>query len=84
MQETLEKIAWWCNMSLAFVLCILPWILLAIDSLVVIVISPLLAFVSANANKLSFPTESWWKLYKDGLILVCTKALPIVVYIKNG
>lgn len=84
MKETLKKIAWWCNMSLAFVLCALPFVILAIDSLVVIVLSPFLAFVSANANKLGFPKESWWKLYKDGLILSCTKALPIVVYIKNG
>lgn len=84
MNKILEKIAWWCNLSLAYVLIALPFVILAIDSLVVIMISPLLAFVSANANKLDFPTESWWKLYKDGLILACTKALPIVVYIKNG
>lgn len=84
MNKNLEKIAWWCNMSLAFVLCILPFVILAIDSLVVILLSPLFAFVSANDQKLNYPTESWWKLYKDGLILACTELLPIVVYIKNG
>lgn len=84
MNKILKKIAWWGNLSLAYVLIALPFFILAIDSLVVIVLSPFLAFVSANADKLGFPKESWWKLYKDGLILSCTKSLPIVVYIKNG
>lgn len=80
MNKILEKIAWWCNMSLAFVLCALPLILLAISSLVVILLSPLFAFVSANGRKLNYPTESWWKLYKDGLIMSCTELLPIVIF----
>lgn len=84
MNKILKKIAWWGNLSLAYVLIALPFVILAIDSLVVIVLSPLFAFVSANGQKLNYPTESWWKLYKAGLIMSCTKALPIVVYIKNG
>ena len=80
MQETLEKIARWCNMSLAFVLCALPLTFLAISSLVVILLSPLFAFISANGQKLNYPTESWWKLYKSGLIMSCTELLPIVVF----
>lgn len=84
MRETLKKIAWWCNMSLHFVLGILPMIILAISSLVVILLSPLFAFVSANGQKLNYQTESWWKLYKAGLIMSCTKLLPIVIFYKNG
>lgn len=57
---------------------------LLISSLLVILISPLFAFVSANGYKLEgTASEGWWELYKTFLIKYCTKDLPIIVYINN-
>lgn len=85
MRKSLKKIIWWCNALLALVLITLENIPLAISSLVVIVLSPFLAFVIANGFKLKYSTpESWWELYKITLIRLCTDDLPIVVFNKHS
>lgn len=55
---------------------------LFISSLVVILLSPFFAFVSANGFKLleGQKSRSWWGQYKAALIKFCTDDLPIVVY----
>lgn len=81
MNETLKKIAWWCNVSLCFVLCILELVSLIISSLVMILLSPFFAFVHTNNCKLKYPnSKSWWVIYKNALIRFCTDELPIVVF----
>lgn len=84
MNKILKKIAWWCNVLLASVLVVIEMVSLLIGSLVVIVISPLLAFVNANNFKLEDQTSrSWWGQYKVALIEFCTDELPIVVYSRH-
>lgn len=58
--------------------------ILGISRLLIIVLSPLIAFVRANEYKLaSTTTASWWKAYKDGLVDTCTELLPIMAFEKN-
>lgn len=90
MSKTLKEIARWCNQLLACVPILLVLFVLIISSLVVILLSPLIAFVGANEYKLSAneynqgrTKVSWWKTYKTGLIATCTEWLPIVVYKNN-
>lgn len=80
MRETLKEIVWRCNQSLVWLLMALPMIIIALSSLVLIVLSPLIAILCANSRKLDFPMESWWKLYKASLIEICTDDLPIVIF----
>lgn len=84
MRKNLKKTAIWCNSSLCLVLIIIEMIPLFISSVVVILLSPLFAFVSANGYKLHNSTsDNWWKLYKTFLIKYCTEDLPIIVYTNN-
>lgn len=81
----------WCNQLLFYVLLLIMLSALIISSLVIILISPLIAFAGANEYKLGAnkynqghtTSASWWQIYKDDLIVVCTELLPIVVY-KNS
>ena len=84
MSKTLKRIVRWCNQLLAFILIALVMFILGISRLLIIVFSPLLAFVRANEYKLaSTTTASWWELYKSDLITLCTDSLPIVVFLKG-
>lgn len=90
MRKTLKEIALWLNQGLACVLTVLVIIPLVISSLVVILLSPLIAFVGTNGCKLGdeykqghMTSASWWKTYKTGLVVACTEMLPIVVYKNN-
>jgi hypothetical protein len=81
----------WCNQLLFYVLVLIMLSALVISSLVIILISPLIAFAGANEYKLGdnkynqghATSASWWQVYKDDLIFVCTKLLPMVAY-KNS
>lgn len=84
MRKTLKRIALWLNQELAFILIVLVVFILGISRLLIIVFSPLLAFVRANEYKLaSTTTASWWETYKAGLVDACTELLPIMAYEKN-
>lgn len=84
MRKTLKCIAWLLNLVLASTPMVLVLFILGISSLLIIVFSPLLAFVRANEYKLVYKTsESWWEIYKTGLVALCTELLPIMVYAKN-
>lgn len=84
MRKTLKRIALWLNQELAFILIALVVFILGISRLLIIVLSPLLAFVRANEYKLaSTTTASWWEIYKRNLILSCTELLPIVRWYKG-
>lgn len=81
MRKTLKCIAWLLNLVLASTPVVLLLFVLGISSLLTIVFSPLLAFVRANEYKLVYkPSESWWEIYKTGLVVLCTELLPIRVY----
>lgn len=82
MSKTLKRIAWWLNLVLGSIPMILVLFILGISSLLIIVFSPLLAFFCANEDKLVYKTsESWWEIYKTSLVALCTKLLPIGVYV---
>lgn len=84
MRKMLKCIAWLLNLVLASTPVVLVLFVLGISSLLIIVFSPLLAFVRANEYKLaSTTTASWWEIYKTGLVALCTELLPIMVYAKN-
>lgn len=84
MRKTLKRIALWLNQELAFILIALVLFILAISRLLIIILSPLFAFVSANENKLgSTTTASWWEAYKAGLVDAYTDLAPILAYEKN-
>lgn len=91
MRNFLKGTARWCNRALFCVPVLLVLSVLIISSLVVILLSPLIAFVGANEYKLGAneynqgrtTSLSWWQIYKDDLVVVCTELLPIVVY-KNS
>ena len=84
MRKKLKRIALWLNQELAFILIALVVFILSISRLLIIVFSPLLAFVRANEYKLaSTTTASWWEAYKAGLVDVCTDLVPIMAYEKN-
>lgn len=84
MSKTLKNIAQSLNLGLTFVLVVIVLVALAISSLVVIILSPLIAFVGANGYKMAqTTTANWWKIYKDRLVDTCTEDLPIVIYVKN-
>lgn len=84
MSKTLKHIAQLLNLGLTCVLTAIIMFTLVISSLVVIMLSPLIAFVGANGYKMAQTTAvSWWQIYKDRLIDTCTDMLPIVVYKNN-
>lgn len=84
MRKMLKCIAWLLNLVLACVPVVLVLFVLVIGSLLMIVFSPLLAFLGANGCKLQYTTsESWWEIYKRNLILSCTELLPIVRWYKG-
>lgn len=81
MRKMLKCIAWLLNLVLASMPVVLVLFVLGMSSLLIIIFSPLLAFVRANEYKLVYKTpESWWEVYKTGLVTLCTKLLPIRVY----
>lgn len=82
MRKMLKHIVRLLNQGLASIPMILVLFILGISSLLIIVFSPLLAFFCANEDKLVYKTsESWWKIYKTSLVALCTKLLPIGVYV---
>lgn len=84
MSKMLKRIAQLLNLGLTCVLTAIIMLNLVISSLVVIILSPLIAFVGANGYKMAQTTSvSWWQIYKDRLIDACTDMLPIVVYMNN-
>lgn len=84
MSKTLEKFAWYINFGFTFVLIIPVVLPLIISSLILIILSPLFAFFGANCCKLEYTTsESWWKLYKRNITILCTDELPIVRWSKG-
>ena len=84
MSKTLKCIVRLLDQGLAFILIGLALFILVISRLLIIILSPLFAFVRANEDKLdSTTTVSWWQIYKDRLIDTCTDMLPIVVYMNN-
>lgn len=84
MSKMLKRIAQLLNLGLTCVLTVIIMFTLVISSLVVIILSPLIAFVGANGYKMvQTTTVSWWQIYKDRLIDTCTDMLPIVVYMNN-
>lgn len=61
MSKTLRRIAWYINFAVTCVPMLFVLFPLVISSLVVIILSPLLAFLSANGCKLQYTTqETWW------------------------
>lgn len=84
MSKTLKRIAWYINFVVTCVPMLLVLFPLAISSLVVIIFSPLLAFLGANGCKLQYKTpETWWEIYKRNLYILCTDCLPIVMWFKQ-
>lgn len=84
MSKTLKRIAQLLNLGLTCVITAIIMFTLAISSLVVIILSPLIAFVGANGYKMAqTTTANWWEIYKARLVDTCTEDLPIVVYVKN-
>lgn len=84
MHKTLQRIAWYINFGFTCVPTVLVELPLVISSLILIIFSPLIAFLGANGCKLQYTTpESWWEIYKRNLILLCTKLLPIVRWYKE-
>ena len=84
MSKNLRRIAWYINFGFTCVPTTIVLFTLAISSLVVIILSPLFAFLGANGCKLQYTTsESWWEIYKRNLILSCTELLPIVRWYKG-
>lgn len=84
MRKTLKRIALWLNQELAFILIALMLFIFGISSLLIIILSPLFAFVRANEDKLESTTmASWWEAYKAGLVDACTDLVPIMAYEKN-
>lgn len=84
MSKRLRHIVRLLDQGLAFILIVLVLFSLVISSLVVIILSPIIAFVGANEHKLTYTTSaSWWEAYKAGLVDACTELLPIMAYEKN-
>lgn len=80
MSKMLKRIAQLLNQGLAFMLIALVVFILGISRLLIIVLSPLIAFVRANEDTTS---ASWWEAYKAGLVDACTDLVPIMAYEKN-
>ena len=84
MRKTLKRIARLLNQGLASIPIVLVLFSLIVSSLVVILLSPLIAFFGTNEYKLTYTTSaSWWKSYKMAFINTYTEFLPIVVYVKH-
>lgn len=84
MSKTLKHTAQLLNLGLTFVPTAIVLFPLVISSLILIMLSPLLAFFGANGCKLQYTTsESWWEIYKRNLIMLCTELLPIVRWFKG-
>lgn len=84
MSKTLKRIAWYVNFAVTCVPMLFVLFPLTISSLVVIIFSPFLAFLSANSCKLQYTTpETWWEIYKRNLYILCTDCLPIVGWYKG-
>lgn len=84
MSKMLRRIVRLLDQGLAFMLIVLVLFSLVVSSLVVITLSPIIAFVGANEHKLTSTTSaSWWKSYEMAFINTYTEFLPIIVYVKN-
>lgn len=84
MRKKLQYIAWYVNFGFTCVPTAIVLFPLVISSLILIILSPLLAFFGANGCKLQYTTsESWWEIYKRNLIMLCTELLPIVRWFKG-
>lgn len=84
MYKLVKHTAQLLNWGLAFILIALVVFILGISRLLIIVLSPLIAFVRANEYKLaSTTTASWWEAYKAGLVDACTDLVPIMAFEKN-
>lgn len=83
MSKTLKRIAWYINFAVTCVPMLFVLFPLAISSLIVIILSPLIAFLGTNGCKLQYKTpETWWEIYKRNLYILCTDCLPIVMWFK--
>lgn len=84
MHKLIKHIVQLLNRGLAFILIAVVLFILGISRLLIIVLSPLIAFVRANEYKLASTTmASWWGAYKAGLVDTCTELLPIMAFEKN-
>lgn len=84
MSKNLRRIVWYINFAVTCVPMLLVLIPLAISSLIVIILSPFIAFLGANGCKLQYTTqETWWEIYKRNLYVLCTDCLPIVMWFKG-
>ena len=84
MSKTLKRIVRLLDQGLAFILIALVLFILGISRLLIIILSPLFAFVRANEYKLDSTTKaSWWEAYKADLVDECTDLVPILAYEKN-
>lgn len=84
MSKMLRRIVRLLDQGLAFMLIVLVLFPLVISSLVVIILSPLIAFLGTNGCKLQYKTpETWWEIYKRNLYVLFTDCLPIVMWFKQ-
>lgn len=84
MYKLIKHTAQLLNQGLAFIIIAVVLFILGISRLLIIVLSPLIAFVCANEYKLaSTTTASWWEAYKAGLVDACTDLVPIMAFEKN-
>lgn len=84
MSKTLKRIVWYINFAVTCVPMLFVLFPLAISSLIVIILSPLIAFLGANGCKLQYKTpETWWEIYKRNLYILFTDCLPIVMWFKQ-
>lgn len=84
MYKLIKHTAQLLNRGLAFIIIAVVLFIFGISRLLIIVLSPLIAFVRANEYKLaSTTTASWWEAYKAGLVDACTDLVPIMAYEKN-
>lgn len=84
MYKLIKHTAQLLNRGLSFMLIAIVVFILGISRLIIIVLSPLIAFVRANEYKLaSTTTASWWEAYKAGLVDACTDLVPIMAFEKN-
>ena len=84
MYKLIKHTAQLLNQGLTFIIIAVVLFILGISRLLIIVLSPLIAFVRANEYKLaSTTTASWWEAYKAGLVDACTDLVPIMAFEKN-
>lgn len=84
MSKTLKRIVWYINFAVTCVPMLFVLFPLAISSLIVIILSPLIAFLGTNGCKLQYKIpETWWEIYKRNLYVLFTDCLPIVMWFKQ-